>query len=90
MLVVDEILTIESGAPLVDYKDLKVTKYVFRKSDGSTFVGVIEGFTHDCIEETRAQYPNGLGVPQLWISIKETASMNDNVETPSVSPDTDV
>ena len=94
---VDDILTIVSHTPLVDYKDLG-TRFTFKTVDGVEHIMVIDGFTHDCIEEVRLRWPNptndptvGLGIPSVCVSaFKETASVNDNVEAPSVSSDTDI
>ena len=66
----DEIVTLISGKyPLTDYRDISRYAqhvYIFRKGDGSTFEGILEGFTYDA---TYAGQHLELGGPTFTITM---------------------
>lgn len=66
----DEIVTLISGKyPLTDYRDTSRYAqhvYVFSKNDGSTFEGILEGFTYDA---TYAGQHLELGGPNFTITM---------------------
>ena len=65
-----EIVTLISGKyPLTDYRDSSSDVqhvYIFRRADGSTFEGILEGFTYDA---TYAGQHLDLGGPNFTITL---------------------
>jgi hypothetical protein len=78
VLPVGEVMTVVSGKfPLTDYRDLK-HEYVLQRADGSVVTGILEGFTCDCTAETRARWPQGLGIPRFSIRLKPDTTTHNN------------
>ena len=91
VLPVGEVMTVVSGKfPLNDYKDTinhSKHEYVLQRADGSVITGILEGFTCDCTAETRARWPQGLGIPRFSLQLKPatTTHSNDLPDSPKLA-----
>ncbi len=82
LLPLGEVMTVVSGKfPLNDYKDTinhSKHEYVLQRADGTFIRGILDGFTCDCTGETRARWPQGLGIPRFSLQLKPDTTTHSN------------